>query len=244
MGKCKQSSNKAWPTPAKQLCAEPPPVDCQQANTVFTSQEAKSEGKQSLCCFNFCLNSMFSRNCSHPYTIFSPRSMRTTNNTARTERKVTNFISVYMVKVKYNTSHLQCWSQVSAEMWHTAYVQLVWNLGEEMWIRFQTSTWRVTCCIGPMECWPFTLSIAGATKTDWGPVWVKISKLTSTGIKCCCTDDVTDPSATYASKFLFVYRCLLHSQSCDQPRSIFTSISFSLRWPTIWGQEVLLRTVQ
>ena len=43
--------------------------------------------------------------------------------------------------------------------------------------------------------------------------------------------------------FFLVYRCLLHSQSCDRPRSIFTSISFSLRRLTIWGQEVLLRTV-
>ena len=50
-------------------------------------------------------------------------------------------------------------------------------------------------------------------------------------------------SVTYASKFLFVYQCLLHSRSCDQPRSIFTSISFSLRRFTIWGQEALLRTV-
>ena len=44
--------------------------------------------------------------------------------------------------------------------------------------------------------------------------------------------------------FFFVYQCLLHSWSCDQPRSIFTSISFSLRRLTIWGQEALLRTVQ
>ena len=36
-------------------------------------------------------------------------------------------------------------------------------------------------------------------------------------------------TVTYASKFLFVYRYLLHSRSCDRPRSIFTSISFSLR---------------
>ena len=49
---------------------------------------------------------------------------------------------------------------------------------------------------------------------------------------------------TYASKFLLVYRYLLHSRSCNRPRSIFTSISFSLRWLTFWGQEALLRTVQ
>ena len=33
----------------------------------------------------------------------------------------------------------------------------------------------------------------------------------------------------YASKFLLIYLRLLHSRSCDRPRSIFASISFSLR---------------
>ena len=117
-GKRKRSSNKSRPAPAKRHRTEPSPnavptgssIDCEQSNNLFASRKRKPAVNHILALTSNS-NLRYARNRAHQYTTFIQRFARTTNNTARTGRKATNSIGVYMVGGKYNASHLQCVGQ-------------------------------------------------------------------------------------------------------------------------------------